>query len=92
MKINISVLGIDHQYSAEIREKVAFSETQKIEFTTRLFDLGVEEAVILSTCNRSEVYFLDRWKNDAVRNQVMDTYIDYFRLENAEKIHLSLPR
>ena len=41
MKINISVLGIDHQYSAEIREKVAFSETQKIEFTTRLFDLGV---------------------------------------------------
>ena len=85
MKINISVLGIDHQYSAEIREKVAFSETQKIEFTTRLFDLGVEEAVILSTCNRSEVYFLDRWKNDAVRNQVMDTYIDYFRLENAEK-------
>lgn len=85
LKINISVLGIDHQYSAEIREKVAFSETQKIEFTTRLFDLGVEEAVILSTCNRSEVYFLDRWKNDAVRNQVMDTYIDYFRLENAEK-------
>lgn len=85
MKINISVLGIDHQYSAEIREKVAFSETQKIEFTTRLFDLGVEEAVILSTCNHSEVYFLDRWKNDAVRNQVMDTYIDYFRLENAEK-------
>ena len=85
MKINISVLGIEHQYSAEIREKVAFSETQKIEFTTRLFDLGVEEAVILSTCNRSEVYFLDRWKNDAVRNQVMDTYIDYFRLENAEK-------
>lgn len=85
MKINISVLGIDHQYSAEIREKVAFSETQKIEFTTRLFDLGVEEAVILSTCNRSEVYFLDRWKNDAVRNQVMDTYIDYFHLENAEK-------
>lgn len=85
LKINISVLGIDHQYSAEIREKVAFSETQKIEFTTRLFDLGVEEAVILSTCNRSEVYFLDRWKNDAVRNQVMDTYIDYFHLENAEK-------
>ncbi len=85
MQINISVLGIDHQYSAEIREKVAFSETQKIEFTTRLFDLGVEEAVILSTCNRSEVYFLDRWKNDAVRNQVMDSYIDYFQLENAEK-------
>lgn len=85
MQINISVLGIDHQHSAEIREKVAFTETQKIEFTTRLFDLGVEEAVILSTCNRSEVYFLDRWKNDAVRNQVMDTYIDYFHLENAEK-------
>lgn len=85
MQLNISVLGIDHRYSAEIREKVAFTETQKIEFTTRLFDLGVEEAVILSTCNRSEVYFLDRWKNDAVRNQVMDTYIDYFQLENAEK-------
>lgn len=78
MNINISVLGIDHKYSAEIREKVAFSESQKIEFSTKLIDLGVEEVVILSTCNRSEVYFLDEWKNDAVRNQVLQTYIEYF--------------
>ena len=36
MDMNISVLGIDHQYSADIREKVAFSESQKLEFSTRL--------------------------------------------------------
>lgn len=82
MNINISVLGIDHHYSADIREKVAFSESQKLEFSTKLIDLGVEEIVILSTCNRSEVYFLDQWKNDAVRNQVLDTYIDYFDIHD----------
>lgn len=82
MDMNISVLGIDHQYSADIREKVAFSESQKLEFSTRLIDLGVEEIVILSTCNRSEVYFLDQWKNDAVRNQVLDAYIDYFDIKD----------
>lgn len=82
MNINISVLGIDHHYSADIREKVAFSESQKLEFSTKLIDLGVEEIVILSTCNRSEVYFLDQWKNDAVRNQVLDTYIDYFGIHD----------
>ena len=83
MNLNISVIGIDHQCSAEIREKAAFSETQKIEFSTRLFDLGVEEVVILSTCNRSEVYFLDRWKNDAVRNQVMDAYLELIQSPTA---------
>ena len=82
MHLNISVFGIDHRVSAELREKAAFSETKKIEFTTALFDLGVEEAVILSTCNRSEVYFLDRWKNDAVRNQALDLYIDYFGIKD----------
>ena len=89
--MNISVLGIDHQYSADIREKVAFSESQKLEFSTRLIDLGVEEIVILSTCNRSEVYFLDQWKNDAVRNQVLDAYIDYFDIKDySQCIYLSL--
>ncbi|MEG1335570.1 MAG: glutamyl-tRNA reductase [Clostridiales bacterium] len=81
MNMNISVLGIDHKYGADIREKVAFSESQKIEFSTKLIDLGVEEVVILSTCNRSEVYYLDQWKNDAVRNQVLDAYIEYFDIE-----------
>lgn len=82
MNMNISVLGIDHRYGADIREKVAFTESQKLEFSTKLIDLGVEEIVILSTCNRSEVYFLDQWKNDAVRNQVLDTYIDYFNIKD----------
>ncbi|MDO4542100.1 MAG: glutamyl-tRNA reductase [Bacillota bacterium] len=81
MDMNISVLGIDHRYGADVREKVAFSESQKLEFSTKLIDIGVEEIVILSTCNRSEVYFLDQWKNDAVRNQVLDAYIDYFDIK-----------
>ena len=88
MQLHISVLGVDHRASADFREKVAFSETKKIEFTTMLFDLGVEEITILSTCNRSEVYFLDRWKNNAVRNQVLDTYINYFGIKDrAEYIY-----
>lgn len=56
--MNIGVIGISHkEASVEIREKFAFTESQKVEVMTQLLDLGLDEVVILSTCNRSEVYF-----------------------------------
>ena len=77
--MSISVLGIDHQYSAEIREMVAFTESQIIEFSSMLLEMNVEEVVILSTCNRSEVYFSS--KNADVSQKVKEAYIRYFSIE-----------
>ncbi len=78
--MNISVLGIDHQYSAEIREMVAFTESQILEFSSMLIEMGVEEVVVLSTCNRSEVYFSsDRID---ISQKVKEVYIQYFSIEN----------
>ncbi|MEE0776574.1 MAG: glutamyl-tRNA reductase [Bacillota bacterium] len=78
--MNISVLGIDHQYSAEIREMVAFTESQILEFSSMLMEMGVEEVVVLSTCNRSEVYFSsDRID---ISQKVKEVYIQYFSIEN----------
>ena len=54
----ILVIGLSHHTSpVELRERFAFSDAQIPEALGRLRSQGVaEEAVILSTCNRVEIY------------------------------------
>ncbi len=54
-----NILGINHKTApVALREKVAFSEDRlAAALRTLREDLGVAEAVILSTCNRTEVYW-----------------------------------
>lgn len=53
----VSVGTSHHVAPIEFREKLAFSEEQLIEFLQRLSKSNqVQEAVILSTCNRVELY------------------------------------
>ena len=55
----VSVGTSHHVAPIEFREKLAFSEEQLIEFLQQLRESDqVQEAVILSTCNRVEVYAL----------------------------------
>jgi glutamyl-tRNA reductase len=66
-----NVLGINHKTApVALREKVAFSEDRLLAALRALRqELGVAEVVILSTCNRTEVYWagsasgaeLSRW-------------------------------
>lgn len=54
----ISCCGINHKTApVELREKIAFQESQ-LEASLKSFKTytGFEEAVILSTCNRTEIY------------------------------------
>lgn len=78
--MKLAVLGIDHVYEAGIREKVAFSETQKVEFSAQLMELGACEVVILSTCNRSEVYFSTDGSEELLQRAIA-LYTDYFQIE-----------
>ncbi len=56
--MTISALGINHKTaSVDLREQVAFSAEQLDTALQAVRNLqGVEEAVIVSTCNRTELY------------------------------------
>ena len=60
--MNIVVVGLSHKTAAvEIREKIAFSPTQMEKPLEMLVALdGITEGVIVSTCNRVEVYVTTR--------------------------------
>lgn len=55
--MEIAVIGVNHNKTPiNIREKVSFTEARKIEGSNYLLDRGIKEVIILSTCNRSEIY------------------------------------
>jgi glutamyl-tRNA reductase len=55
----VNILGINHKTApVALREKVAFGEDRLVAaLMTLRQELGVAEALILSTCNRTEVYW-----------------------------------
>ncbi|MFA6472159.1 MAG: glutamyl-tRNA reductase, partial [Candidatus Latescibacterota bacterium] len=55
---SLFLIGISHQTApVEIREKLSFGNEQLGEALLGIYDLeGVRECVVLSTCNRTEVY------------------------------------
>nr|WP_312577098.1 glutamyl-tRNA reductase [Sedimentibacter sp.] len=76
--MDVAVIGINHNVAPiGIREKVSFSESKKIEATTILLDSGIEEVLILSTCNRSEIYIASLDIENAI-NIVKNFYITFF--------------
>jgi glutamyl-tRNA reductase len=56
--MHIVVVGVNHRSAPiEVRERLAFSSEQMPKMLARLRkELGLEEAAILSTCNRVEIY------------------------------------
>lgn len=60
MYSNFRAIGISYKNTPlDVREAVAFDEAQAKQFLVQLKEvLNVEEALILSTCNRTEIYFV----------------------------------
>lgn len=55
--MSILMLGLDHQAPVETRERVAFLASERAADLAALLERpGLLEAVILSTCNRTELY------------------------------------
>lgn len=53
------VIGVSFKHTnVDIRGKVAFTSSKKVKVTNELSSLGISELMILSTCNRSEIYFI----------------------------------
>jgi len=62
----IAILGISHQSApVSVREIYAFDQNQKIKFAEQIkHKLQIEGTVILSTCNRTEIYINTRLDNE----------------------------
>ncbi len=58
MAQQIVLLGVDHRRApVEVREELTFTREQALELLPRLVEIGsVQEALLLTTCNRTEFY------------------------------------
>ncbi len=83
--MNFAVVGVNHNDTPiNIRECVSFTDTQKIESINFLLDNGIQEVVVLSTCNRSEIYIYSKNILDKVE-VVKDFYEDFFNVVDIKK-------
>lgn len=81
---HIGVIGINHKLAPiSIRERVSFTDTKKIEAINMLLDKDIEEVIILSTCNRSEIYIRSS-EIDKKVEEVKRFYSEYFNIKNLE--------
>jgi len=76
--MNLAVIGINHKTApVQIREKFSLSAKQIIEVNRMLkLESAVSENVVLSTCNRMEIYAVAGGKNDCV--EVVKDFLSRF--------------
>lgn len=56
--MHIAVFGLNHKTSPlELRESLYITDYSILEFLSELKLRGIKESVVLSTCNRTEIYF-----------------------------------
>lgn len=77
--MNIISVGVNHKTAPiEIRERISLSEVQNKEFVTGLVSGGIaHEAMVLSTCNRTEIYVVPAMHE--VTGEYLKDYIISFR-------------
>lgn len=83
--MKLCTLGVNHETApVDIREKVSFSADSSLEAITQLKSYAiVSECIILSTCNRTEIYCI--LKDHDVEPKIKAWLHDYFDL-NAETL------
>jgi len=90
--MNICVIGLSHKTApVEIREKVAFSSQQKLEEGLMLIKKldGVKECIIISTCNRVEMYLVG--ESNGIFDKIVEALSCYHGVKKEELMpHLYL--
>lgn len=82
--MEIAVIGINHNTCpVEVREKFSFTESMKIEGANLLLNQSISEVVIISTCNRSEIYIASE-NMDMSIVETKKFYKDFFNLLEVE--------
>lgn len=79
--MRFAVVGMSYEHaSLSDLEKVVFTDTKKMEMYVLLQQRGIRESVIVSTCNRSEIYFL--YEQDEQMRAVIELYQAFFQLDS----------
>ena len=87
-------IGINYKNAdQDIRDGVSFTDNGKIDFMGKAADAGINQCMVLSTCNRSEVYYLvqdteehetmERLYRDNFSGICLDEYLDFRRGKEA---------
>lgn len=81
--MNIISVGVNHKTAPiEIRERISLSEVQAKEFLSDIISSGIaQEAMVLSTCNRTELYVVPGM-SEVTGHYLKEYLISY---KNAEK-------
>lgn len=85
--MQLGIVGISYRSARlDIRDKAAFTDDKKIAFFQRARQEGVSQCMILSTCNRSEVYYIyqDEGQNAQIRRIYGEMFSDAGVLEHLE--------
>lgn len=69
----IGLIGIKKNTPIEVREKLTI-HPNKIEQYTKLLLRTVKEVVILSTCNRTEIYFNDFSEDEEILKEIFEVF------------------
>ena len=74
MSVSLLVIGLNHSTApVEVRERISFPGDQDGKVTGLIADVpGVEEAMILSTCNRAEIIVTAEESAPDSRDQLID--------------------
>jgi glutamyl-tRNA reductase len=83
MEKNILIVGLNHKIApVEIREKIAFQENVLKRALEKLYSKeSVEECIILSTCNRVEIYVVTESKENKVKSDVLNFIAEFHNID-----------
>ena len=84
--LQVALIGCNHRTApVELRERVAFTSEQALDAADKLRRQGIlEEAVVVSTCNRSELYGVPGGAEQAVTDAMEEFLTSYHHLSRAE--------
>lgn len=85
-RAEIALIGCNHRTAPlELRERVAFTPEQALRAAKELCDSGaIEEAVVVSTCNRSELYGAGEELGDSLPNTLASYFSEFHKLPLGE--------
>jgi glutamyl-tRNA reductase len=85
-RIQVALIGCNHRTaSVELRERVSFTRQQALDAADELRKQGIlEEAVVLSTCNRSELYGVPGESGAALTEAMEEFFTSFHGLNRAD--------
>jgi glutamyl-tRNA reductase len=85
-RIQVALIGCSHRTApVELRERISFTQQQALEAADELRRGGIlEEAVVLSTCNRSELYGVPSDMSVIATDAMEDFLTSFHRIPKSE--------